>query len=224
MAKSRNKLDAIEDVLEANGLINFGPFEFVDGKTGLLVGNAGRQMWDAFCKSIEYSDGKEEPLNRWTRRVISKLSSSIGCEALYPFDRPFPPFQKYAGAAMGAKPSPLGILIHQEFGLWHAFRAVLVFEPEHRLYSEVKVLIQLAEKMIHPCDNCIEKPCLSACPVKAFSPAGLEVDLCFTHLDKGASPNCMAQGCAARSACPIGIRYQYSPEQLAFHMKSYRRK
>ena len=35
--------------------------------------------------------------------------------------------------AEGLKPSPIGILMHPQFGLWHAYRGALLFDVEIEL-------------------------------------------------------------------------------------------
>lgn len=222
MEKSLDSLTKLENALSSHGLLNMGCFTLQEEAIGLLVGNAGRQMWDHFCGSPEYSDGRVDPMNRWTSRVLGKIASFHDCAAVFPFDHPFPPFQQFATLATGTKSSPLGLLIHPEYGLWHAFRGVLCFDRGHLLYKRLENLIQDVEKMIHPCDLCTGKPCINACPVNAFGGNVLSVSACFDHLDSDKSPNCMEEGCAARNACPVGERYRYSSEQLAFHMKAYR--
>jgi Fe-S-cluster-containing hydrogenase component 2 len=82
-------------------------------------------------------------------------------------------------------------------------------------------LIQDAEKTSHPCGLCIRKPCLSACPVDAFSGDGYDVSACRTHLATGAGQLCIDSGCKARLACPIGRDYVYGPEQMRFHMHAF---
>ena len=82
-------------------------------------------MWDAFAPHI---DGEPDPLNRWTRRVIEPIAESFGARAAYPFGEPGWPFQRWALRAETLYASPLGILIHPEYGLWHAWRAALLFD------------------------------------------------------------------------------------------------
>ncbi len=219
--------------IEILGLRIFGRFEISaedcpEGQGGLskrsaiLIGNVGPAMWRVFENSKEYQDGKRDPLNRWTAGVVGELATKSECHALFPFDQPYWPFQRFAHQATGEIQSPLGIFIHPEYGLWHAFRAVLIFERGSSLGSEVHKLIQVPEKLIHPCDDCVEKPCLSACPVNAFSDSRLDVQSCFSHIDSTVEPHCMQLGCRARDACPVGKKYRYSDEQVRFHMNYYR--
>lgn len=219
--------------LQDHGLLVFGTLRLVAedcpdgekaaaGKMAILVGNAGPPIWAEFSRSSEFRDGLADPLNRWTERVVGAIAGEFYCRALYPFGEPFWPFQRLARSAMGIRPSPLGILIHPEFGLWHAFRAILIAEGSGELANEVQKLIQRPETLNHPCDSCVDKPCLSACPVGAFSGEALDVKACFGHIDSNKDPLCMTLGCRARDACPVGVQHRNSDAQVQFHMNAYR--
>lgn len=206
-------------VLGELGLFSFGWLVMPDapfaGRKAMLIGNRadnGRHlMWDVFTQSPEFLDSRLDPLNRWTQRIVGDIATRYKADAIYPFGEKIWPFQRYAKAATGMKSSPLGMLIHPEFGLWQAFRAVLIFGEGDAL--------DLPHKLNHPCDACAEKPCLSACPVNAFSDEGFEVQACRTHLASNDEPHCMTLGCGARAACPIGV--PYSKEQIQFHMNAF---
>lgn len=233
MAKSPDNHFGLSEVLKTHGLICFGGLkistelcasgsETMVGKHGLLIGNAGPDMWQVFSKSYEFADQLANPMNRWTKRVLDDIGGLLGARVVYPFDEPYWPFQKLAQNAAGVRSSPLGILIHSEFGLWHAFRGLIVFEDTQEYESQISALTLDAKSLIHPCENCEEKPCLSTCPVGAFTGERLDVLACFTHLDSGDDPECMQIGCQARCACPIAKEHQYDGAQMNFHMKSYR--
>jgi hypothetical protein len=168
-------------------------------------------MWAAFAP---YIDGAPHPLDRWTRRVVEPIATNFGARAVYPFGAEAPPFQRWAERAETLHRSPLGILIHAEYGLWHAWRAALLF-------AERLPLPPRAEAP-SPCDGCAEKPCLSACPVEAFGAAGYNVPACASHLASAAS-TCQSIGCHARNACPAGANWCYAPEQIRFHMTAFSR-
>jgi hypothetical protein len=196
-------------------------------RTVLMVGNAGSVIWPHFRAWLARQPaGLANPLDQWTRAVVEPIASEFGARAVFPFDRPWPPFQQWAMRAEGLRPSPLGILMHPEFGLWHAYRAALLFN--------VEIPIQPARNPIHACDVCVEQPCLSACPVDAFSGSRIDAQACRGYLATGASssidstagaglPDCMGEGCAARNACPVGTAYRYDPEQMRFHMAAFGR-
>ena len=109
--------------------------------------------------------------------------------------------------AEGLRASPLGLLIHSRYGLWHAYRAALLFDAP----LELEAIAPPA----HPCDSCIERPCLRACPVDAHGADGFDVEAC-ARFQRGPGLRCRIQGCLDRNACPVGTNYRYAPEFQAF--------
>lgn len=166
--------------------------------------------------------GIPDPLDSWSKALIGPVAASLGGEAVFPSDRPWHPFQQWAMTAEGLKPSPLGLLIHPEFGLWHGYRGAILFDAGALEGQGAPPNVPSDAAALHPCDTCTGKPCLSACPVEAFSPAGLAVSACrdYLKLDKG-QQGCMKSGCLARDACPVGRSYRYGAEQIRFHMAAY---
>lgn len=190
-----------------------------DGKPArslLLVGNVGGSLWPAFSAwSAEEGRTVDHPLDAWTRLLVDPVAQTVGARAVYPFEKPWQPFQRWAMRAEGSRPSPLGILMHPEFGLWHAYRAALLFD--------VEVENQVPRATIHPCDQCVDKPCLTTCPIGAYKLSGFDVAACSTHLRSPALEDRPHGGCSARNACPVGAAYRYSPEQQAFHHAAFLR-
>lgn len=189
-----------------------------------LLGSAG-SIWQAFSASAEFCDGNPDPLDRWTQRVVGAavLQAGIRAVALHPFGEPRWPFQQFARRATGMRASPLGLLIHPGFGLWLALRAAIAFPDE-------KCAISNAHALNHPCDACAEKPCLTACPVDAFSAGGFDAGACRSYLDStpasrddSSFPDCMNAGCAARLACPVGQEWRHGGPQLRFHMQAFKK-
>lgn len=179
--------------------------------TLVLIGNAGARMWRAFCAA---RDPGRDLLDEWSVQVIGELADALGARALFPFDRPPLPFLRWAQRAEGCRPSPLGMSIHPVYGLWHGYRGALAF-AEH-------IALPRTADGAHPCESCADKPCLSACPVHAFSARGYDVAACTGHL-VARGDACMAGGCLARRACPIGRDYRYAPAQARFHMRHFLR-
>jgi hypothetical protein len=188
------------------------PLQALDGTVVLLGFTAGRQ-WPQFAQSSEFRDALPHPLDRWSRRVIGELARALGARDFYPGDVPIIPFQQLAMRCESVHPSPIGILIHPRWGLWHAYRGALIFSqrlplpPWHATPS--------------PCSNCETKPCLQACPVGAFSAAGYEFATCLKHVSSATGGECRQSGCLARRACPVGLQSIYAPEQRQFHMSAF---
>jgi len=221
------ELAEIERLVSSTGLRLRGGFHAApedglpvlpDGKPAaalLLVGTVGRSAWTAFETAPE-RDGRPHPQDAWTRRVVDEVARAAQALPIYPFDGPpYWPFQRWAMRAEPVTTSPLGILIHPEYGLWHAYRAALLFADCLELPA--------VEPRPSPCASCRDRPCLKACPVGAFTPAGYDVDSCVGHISIEAGALCMANGCRARDACPIGVEYRYAAAQKRFHMEAFLR-
>jgi hypothetical protein len=208
----------LPEAIERAGFTLLGGFAPVpaDGlapavRTVLLIGNAGPAMFERF--RAERADDAET-LDAWTRRTVDGLARALDAVPVYPFDRPYPPMQAWARRAGAGHASPLGLNIHPRYGLWHAYRAALSF---------ARVLdVPSSPSAAHPCESCVERPCLRACPVQAFTSAGYDTAACGGWLAAAEGADCMERGCRARHACPVGQGYAYAPAQAAFHMRAFR--
>lgn len=217
----------IDTLLRGQGLIPRGGFhpEERDGvpplsdgrptRTLLLAGNAGPGMWQAFSAAPGFHT-TPDPLDRWGEDVLNALAAQMNARALFPFGGPpHLPFVAWAKRAEAVAESPLGILVHPDYGLWHAYRGALAFAETIDLPPR--------DTRPRPCDSCVDKPCLSTCPVGAFTGESYEVQSCAHHIAAPAGAACMENGCGARLACPVGRGYVYSPAQARFHMEAFLR-
>jgi hypothetical protein len=218
----------VAQALAAHGLSLFGGLVFAPGedapagpsgrpaRSALLVGQAGAEAWPRF---LEWRDSRADlpadPLDAWSRAVTGEIARRFEARAVSPSDRPFLPFQRWAMRAGGIRPSPLGILMHPRFGLWHAFRGALLFDTE--------VAVPAPRQNVHPCDACVEKPCLKACPVGAYGAAGFQHGACLAHVRGAAGKACRTGGCLDRNACPYASEYRYPPDMQAFLMAAFSR-
>ena len=186
----------------------------VDKPELVLVGNIGSSYWPFFSQSAEYHDGKTDPLDRWSRRVATEIAVGLALQPVYPFSGPpYYPFQQWAQRAEALEQSPIGVMMHPEFGLWHSYRFAL-------LGAEFTV----AEERIpgeSPCLSCDTRPCLQRCPVGAFDGNGYDVDRCAGYLLQTPQAECHSQGCLARYACPVAVELSYLPEQGKFHLQAF---
>jgi len=184
-------------------------------RTLILVGNVGSDLWPAFAASPEHADGQPDALDRWTRRVAGGLAQALGAEALYPFGGPpHHPFGAWARRAEPVFDSPIGLLVHPDHGLWHAWRAALAFPDA--------LALPPPDGRSSPCARCANQPCRTACPVGAFAPEGYHLDACVAHVTGPAGTGC-ATGCLARAACPIGRERRYTAAHGRFLMAAFLR-
>jgi len=215
-------LEEIEQALYDAGLSPRGAFHPVDGdavppwaegrptRSVVLAGNAGPHLWRSFAAAHARS---AVTLDAWSKDVVTGLAERLEARAVFPFERPYVPFQRWAMRAEACHASPLGMLIHPDYGLWHGYRGALLFAEELELAPR--------DHRPSPCASCAGRPCLSACPAAAFSAAGYDVAACARYLAAAPEPACMQIGCVARHACPAGSDYRYAPEQARFHMRAF---
>jgi hypothetical protein len=176
-----------------------------------LLGPAQPDFWQRFIQSSEYLDGTADPLDRWSERVIAELADATGGIALFPFGSPARPYISWALRTGRCWVSPVGLLVHEEAGLWVSFRGAILFEDAQSKPVEIA----------SPCDTCMDQPCLTACPVSALSSEGYDLKTCHGFLDRREGRDCMEQGCAVRRACPISQRHGRKAAQSAFHMRAF---
>ncbi len=194
-------------------------FGFAEHESGLLlVGNRGSSYWPVFSLSSEFADGAAHPLDRWSKRVAADICAEFdGFRPLFPSDGPpFLPFQRWALAAGPLSQSPLGLLIHPDYGLWHSFRFALLFDLSNHSFAQAT-----AEPPPSPCLSCAEQPCLHSCPVNAFTEQGYDYLGCAEYLNSRPDADCHEWGCQARNACPAGSAYRYDPAQHRFHLQAF---
>lgn len=212
-------LDDIEKACENRhlsvfGAFNPGPEDLAPENTGTLVllGPGEPGFWAAFTAGPEYRDGRSDPMDRWSERVIGELAKELNAKAYFPFGGPpYPPFTRWARASGRAHESPVGLLVHDAAGLMVSYRGALGFSER----------MDLPENPPSPCIDCKNKPCLSACPVDAFAGPGYDVAACKADLDRPEN-DCISKGCAVRRACPAGRGYGRVEAQSAFHMRAFR--
>ncbi len=184
-------------------------------ETLLLFGQAGNALWPVFSKSSELADGQPHPLDRWSERVGQLIAEEINGRLLLPFGKaPHHPFLRWASRIEDVQPSRLGMLIHPDYGLWHAYRFAIALATPVEGLSKVETGGNI-------CNQCYLQPCLKKCPVDAFDGTHYDVSACFQYLQENLKSVCHTSGCQARDACPEGEQSHYAFEQKQFHMKQF---
>lgn len=182
--------------------------------TVVMVGHVGRSMWPAFVASGYLSHDAAHPLDDWSRAVLTEIAAEVGAGVVMASDGPpHAPIQRWAMRSESVHSSPLGLLIHPEFGLWHGWRGALLLADRWALPARGEAP--------SPCETCADRPCLGACPVSAFSAEGYDVPRCRAHLTLPDGERCLTAGCLARAACPVGGGHAYLEAQTRFHMAAF---
>jgi epoxyqueuosine reductase len=208
----------IAAAVEATGLAVVGAFHPGPGDgapegtgTLLLLGPDGPAMWRAFRVASEAADGRPDPLDRWSRRVIGGLAAPLGATALFPFGGPpHHPFGRWGARGEGSVVSPVAMQASPSRGLWASYRGALGLPAQMALPPR---------SWSDPCRGC-PAPCLSACPVGAFAGGAYDVAACVAHVLGAAGTACRA-GCLVRVSCPAGEAMELPAGQRAFHMAAF---
>lgn len=219
-------LERIEAAAQAAGFGVLGAFHpdendgapEIDGAPAgaiLLLALRAPDAWAVFANSPEARDGAPHPLDRWSRRLGTRLAEELGATALFPFDGPpYYPFLRWAERTGQAWPSPIGMSVHSDRGLWFSARFALATPTALALPPRTAA---------KPCDGCADRPCKTACPVDAFATGVYDVDACAAHLRSAEGGDCIERGCLARRACPAGRAFAPIPAQANFHMSAFLR-
>jgi hypothetical protein len=224
MGNEDTRIEQIRAALASHGIFLRGVLSF-DGdgpemaagraRTVVLLGNIGGSMWPAFSAWRAQHPDATDPLDTWSVDVIRPVAEALDGTAWFPSEKPWQPFQQWAMRAEGLRSSPLGILVHPDYGLWHGYRGAIGFLD--------RIDHPVAELRPHPCGHCPDKPCLTACPAGAVTADRFDVRACRSHLGGAGEGTCMQAGCIARNACPVGPQHRYHAGQLRFHMDALSR-
>lgn len=178
-------------------------------KTLILIG-PNKAFWEVFTGSDEFRTGCEDPVDRWSTRVLEEAANAFDGRAVFPFGgEPYLPFYSWALKSGRVWSSPIKLAVHDTHGLFVSFRGAICLN-EH---------VELNSAGTRPCDAC-PQPCLNACPVNAISLDGYDVAACKSYLKTKDGQDCMKNGCLARRACPVGQGLR-DPAQSAYHMQVF---
>lgn len=179
-------------------------------ETLLLLGPKEPGFWDFITASSEFRGSN--PVDRWSEKIIGALAEDLGGVSVFPFGGPpYAPFISWAIRSGRAWVSPVSLLVHDTAGLFISYRGAIALNER----------IELPIPGPCPCEACLERPCLPACPVGALGGAGYDLAACHTFLDTSAGETCMAAGCNVRRACPVSQTYGRRAVQSAHHMKAF---
>lgn len=176
----------------------------------VLIGNGGGTFWEALRTAERH---QPDPIDHFSsaaaHRFADQVLSGEDYRLLYPGDSPLA-LQQLGTCAGWHAPSPLGLGINPQWGLWYAYRAVLLTnEP----LPEVRMPAPLS-----PCETCSEKHCLSLCPARALSEAeAIDMKQCAGYrlsVESGCADRCLA-----RLGCPVSRDQRYTLEQIQYHYR-----
>lgn len=198
---------------EAMGIIEGNIPNFSKYKSLICIASFGRSMWQAMAK-IDLDE--KDPVDVFTANIMKKFVENYLCGSetatLFPHTEFCFGVQCLGEWLKWVHPSPLGIGISNQYGLWGAYRSVFL--------TTLELPETPREINPSPCDACEEKPCISVCPAGAVKQSyhqmnTFDVKSCaeFRVQEKSI---CALQ-CIARLACPVGREHQYTKAQLSHH-------
>ncbi len=206
-----------------------------------LIANAGGLFWTTMISALS-DNHKTQPeeqaveqaefnpmsypdiIDNYCRSLATDLfqcsRQSNNATVLYPGDKPIS-LMAFGRLANWSYDSPLGLGIHSEYGLWLAYRLLLLSDTPIVESNRSAALQAPPATAASPCLSC-DGPCVSACPASAVNKAKtFNVNACAayrtTKPDTASAVNCENE-CHARNACPVGTSFQYSEAQRHYHM------
>ncbi len=194
--------------------------EIADNYCQLLVfGHAGTDFWNSLDKPLT----GDHPLDTVSTEWVEDYLQRIGC-ADYRVLYPTTDLQidlRALGKQLGwHKDSALGIGINAIHGTWFAYRVAVLanttYETPYDTLHEDLHEAQSNDLAESPCDSCIKRPCVEACPVGA---PGVTFDLEGCMAERVREGAACADQCLARNACPVGTEYRYDQEQMRYHYR-----
>ena len=187
----------------------------------LLLGHAGKKFWGVFTKN--QTDGamqKPDPVDFYSaeisKQAVDNHLSGVSAKQLFP-SNDCPINLMALGKAFGwHSPSPLGMGIHREYGLWSAYRAVwwLDLELPDNIKNTVDPKVPLEISNI--CQQCETQDCVTVCPGDAIDfKKNPDLVRCADYRLQDESQ--CASTCLSRMACPYAKDHRYTESQMSYH-------
>ena len=187
----------------------------------VLLGHGGKTLWtEAKSWQVSQKEQTENLIDDFssfkTIEYLSQNYSSDDFELIWPYgdspsysakEQSWIDLQALGTLAGWHNDSPFQVGINREWGTWFAYRAVVLMK------SDIEVVKIKATSS--PCVDCVDKPCLSACPANLQNNSEIKLVDCIKYRTKSKS-HCKNK-CLARLACPVRREHQYDSEQIDYH-------
>lgn len=176
----------------------------------VLVGNGGgEKLWAAMQhEEMQAPDPIDHFSIRLAKSFIAEQLGGANYHIVYPLTNYLLPLQQLGALAGWHHDSPLGLGIHSHYGVWFAYRVAFLVDAD--------IPTRVDAQTPSPCDSCVDKPCITTCPVQAVGEIGrFKVNTCGKHRIAPNSP-CVDR-CLSRLACPVGREHRYPLAQIQYH-------
>ncbi|MDQ6992783.1 MAG: hypothetical protein Q9M31_04860 [Mariprofundus sp.] len=175
----------------------------------LVFGHGGRRFWQAL--SATKSMDADNPVDRFSINTINSFFSEENPEnsyrVIFPEHHGIVPLQQLGKLAGWHHDSPFLLGLNSVWGSWFAYRAVVLADTAFALTQPLPA--------ISPCEVCVSRACLSACPAVIFPCSEITLAACIKERLQESS--CCAHRCLARMACPVMAEQRYGDQQMAYH-------
>jgi ferredoxin len=188
-----------------------------------MFANGGPQFWQAFCAyrdcaetrfaETQQPDSQQHPLDHFAREAVTAFlrEEKVADDFQFLYPGPYVLNLQSLGRLLGWHyDTPLKIGLHPLYGLWFAYRAVVLVNADEAITPSLA-----SSSAESSCQTCASKACMRSCPPSAISDEHFSLELCLDFRRADESP--CAQKCIAREACPIATEYRYSDEQIQYH-------
>ena len=201
-------LDCAELPTAVTTIMHNSNIPLADYRCLVLIGHGGKTLWSQLQKTgMDSVDPVDLYSLALTQQFIDDYLDGAASLVVYPSGY-LVPLGQLGELAGWSHPSPLGQGIHAEFGVWFAYRTAFLTKANLPVITN-----SLTDS---PCISCVDKPCLSACPVGATGENGrFAINLCTQHRLQSHSP--CADRCLARMACPVAPGHRYTLPQIQYH-------
>lgn len=131
-------------------------------QTICMIAHGGKTIWENLPHPLRPED---HPIDQFSIEQMNWFAKNVlddDIEILFPNDQHTLPLQQLGRFFNLGTPSPIGIDISFEFGLWFAYRGVFLTK---KMLPETKAPI-----FSSPCESCSQRPCLIegrvSCPIR----------------------------------------------------------
>jgi ferredoxin len=183
--------------------------DFDQNDSIILIANGGRELWKHLAHPL---DEDKDPIDNFAIEAMKDFGlRAFGGDfkILFPLTTYLLPLQKLGRELNMSRPSPLGLDINNEYGVWFAFRGVMITKQS---IPTIKPNV-----FDSPCLSCTSLECIKACPVSAVH---LEIpfDLKSCGEYRFSQNSQCADRCLSRLSCPYKVEHRYELVQTQFHM------
>ena len=170
----------------------------------ILFSHAGRRLWECVqAEGIHSAHPIDEYSVRTVQSWLMQALPQARSRRVFPGTQPIG-LQRLGAIAGWHRAAPFMVGIDSVWGSWFAYRVAILTDTALPASPPID--------NGYPCDNCVDKPCISACPAGALASGSFNLAAC--NAGRLATDSHCALACLARNACPVGAEHRYDESQI----------